>query len=69
MQTVTAVGVPESIALGNTGNGYNVGDRLEPTFSIDTTVPIQGTPWIGTVEGFSIMLHIMYKLIQHKIQT
>ena len=49
--TVTAVGVPESIALGNTGNGYNVGDRLEPTFSIDTTVPIQGTPWVGTVEG------------------
>ena len=47
--TVTAVGVPETIALGNTGNGYNVTDRLEPTFSIDTTVPIQGTPWVATI--------------------
>ena len=49
--TVTAVGVPETIALGNTGNGYNVTDRLEPTFSIDTTAPVQGTPWVSTVEG------------------
>ena len=49
--TVTAVGVPETIALGNTGNGYNVTDRLEPTFSIDTTAPVQGTPWVATVEG------------------
>ena len=49
--TVTAVGVPENITLGNSGSGYNVGDRLEPTFSIDTTVPIQGTPWVGTIEG------------------
>ena len=49
--TITAVGVPETIALGNTGNGYNVTDRLEPTFSIDTTAPVQGTPWVSTVEG------------------
>ena len=49
--TVNAVGVPESIAIGNTGNGYNVTDRLEPTFSIDTTVPIQGTPWVATIDG------------------
>ena len=58
--TVTAVGVPETILLGNTGNGYNVGDRLEPTFNIDTTVPIQGTPWVSEIEG--IFNYITYNV-------
>ena len=58
--TVTAVGVPETIALGNTGNGYNVGDRLEPTFNIDTSTPVAGTPWVAEVEG--IFNYITYNV-------
>ena len=58
--TVTAVGVPDTIAIGNTGNGYNVGDRLEPTFNIDTSAPIAGTPWVEEVEG--IFGYITYQI-------
>jgi hypothetical protein len=51
--TITDAGVliEEEVGIGNTGDGYNVGDRLFSTYYIDTAAPIQGTPWTSTVNG------------------
>ena len=51
--TITDLGVliADEVGIGNTGDGYNVGDRLFSTYYVDTTAPIQGTPWTSTVDG------------------
>lgn len=49
--TITQVGIPQEAALASTGDGYNVADRLFSTYTIDTSEPVQGTPWTTTVNG------------------
>jgi len=51
--TITDLGVliADEVGIGNTGDGYNVGDRLFSTYYVDTAAPIQGTPWTSTVDG------------------
>ena len=55
--TITDVGVPtavgntDGITLGAAGSGYNVGDVLTPTYSVDTTVPTAGDVWTEEVLG------------------
>ena len=55
--TITDVGVPTAvgntagITLGAAGSGYNVGDVLTPTYSVDTTVPNAGDVWLPEVLG------------------
>jgi len=47
----TAVGNTEGITLGAQGSGYNVGDVLTPTYSVDTTVPNAGDVWLPEILG------------------
>ena len=47
----TAVGNTDGITLGAAGAGYNVGDVLTPTYSVDTTVPTPGDVWVEEVLG------------------
>lgn len=49
--TITQVGIPEQASIALTGDGYNVGDRLTSTYIFDTSEPVQGTPWVSTVNG------------------
>jgi len=51
--TITNIGIiiQDDIGIGSTGDGYNVGDRLNSTYVIDTEPPVQGTPWTSTVNG------------------
>jgi len=58
--TVTAVGVPQTATLGSAGEGYNVGDRLNPTFVIDTTDPVGGAQWNESAQG--IFNYITYNV-------
>ena len=47
----TAVGNTDGITLGAAGAGYNVGDVLTPTYSVDTTVPTAGDTWVEEILG------------------
>ena len=47
----TAVGNTDGITLGAAGSGYNVGDVLTPTYSVDTTVPTPGDVWVEEILG------------------
>ena len=58
--TVNAVGVPQTATLGSAGEGYNVGDRLNPTFIIDTADPVGGATWNEQAEG--IFNYITYNI-------
>ena len=58
--TVNAVGVPQSATLGSAGEGYNVGDRLNPTFVIDTADPVGGATWNEQAQG--IFNYITYNI-------
>jgi len=58
--TVNAVGIPQTATLGSAGEGYNVGDRLNPTFVIDTADPVGGGSWNEQADG--IFNYITYNL-------
>lgn len=47
----TAVGNTDGITLGDTGEGYNVNDRLNTTYNVDTSVPIAGDTWSDLIDG------------------
>jgi len=47
----TGIPVAAEITLANGGDGYNVGDRLTSTFSIDTTAPVAGDNWNPEISG------------------
>jgi hypothetical protein len=49
--TISQIGIPQEASIGLTGDGYNVGDRLTSTYFVDTSEPVQGTPWISNISG------------------